>query len=557
MKTLIDTSGDRTVAVETTVEVMPFSVGVDQLYCGNVAGRNLPGQSIKQPHSQASELLCAPGQNPMLMKRRRLLFSSASAVFLTACGGAITDQPAIAEPPNVVVGWNDALLGAVRVVKPAPPMVARTLAIMHTAMYDAWAAYDAVALATVTAGSLRRPDSERIAGNKAKAISYAAYRVLIDQYPTERPRFDALMTTYGYSLSNNADTNTPEGIGNTVAKIILVSRHADGSNQLGNMTVSGQAFADYTGYRAVNPATVFTASTALSEIPEPAHWQPLTYIDAAGLTKTPAFITPHWMNVTPFALTSAFQFRPTAPAAFGTVEYQAQAVQVMKFLVELTDQQKVSAEYWADGPKSETPPGHFCLFAQFVSIRDRHTNDQAVKMFLAISNAMLDASIASWDAKRFYDYVRPITAIRFLFNGQTIKGYGSSGVPGGLVDIKGDAWRPYQLSTFPTPPFAEHSSGHSAFSSAGAEVLKLFTGSDLFGGTYTQLKGSLKVEPGAPLRDVTLEWPTFTAAAADAGLSRLYGGIHFPNGDQAGREIGRKVGAQAFAKARSYWLGNG
>lgn len=104
--------------------------------------------------------------------------------------------------------------------------------------------------------------------------------------------------------------------------------------------------------------------------------------------------------------------------------------------------------------------------------------------------------------------------------------------------------------------FAEHSSGHSAFSSAGAEVLKLFTGSDTFGGSYTQLKGSLKVEPGVPALDVKLEWPTFTAAAADAGLSRLYGGIHFSNGDQAGRELGRKVGAQAFAKAQSYWLGN-
>jgi hypothetical protein len=493
------------------------------------------------------------------MHRRTFLVSSASAVLLAACGGSNTDPTegtqTVPEVPNVVVGWNDALLGAIRVVKPGPPMLARTLAILHTAIYDAWAAYDAVALATVTGASLRRPENERNASNKAKAMSYAAYSVLLDQYPSERPRFDALMSTYSFPLTNNTDASTPEGIGNTIAKIILASRHADGSNQLGNMTTSGVAFSDYTGYSPVNPATVFTGPTALAEIPAPTHWQPLTFTDAAGVTKTPSFIAPHWRNVTPFALTSAAQFRPAAPAAIDTPEFRAQAEEVMGLLLNLTDKQKVIAEYWADGPSSELPPGHFCLFAQFVSKRDHHDNDQDAKLFFALANAMLDASIATWEAKRFYDYVRPITAIRYLFNGQTIMGYGVNGVPGGLVDIKGEAWRPYQPTTFPTPPFAEHTSGHSAFSSAGAEVLKQFTGSDNFGGSYVKTKNSLKVDPAAPAQDVTLEWQTFSIAAEEAGMSRLYGGIHFHNGDIAGRDIGRKVGAQVFAKAQSYWLG--
>lgn len=489
------------------------------------------------------------------MQRRSFLISSASAALLVACGGNNeTTEPAVVIP-KVVIGWNDALLGAIRVVKPGPPMLSRTLAILHTAMYDAWAAYDAVALATVTGSTLRRPEADRTASNKAKAMSYAAYSVLLDQYPTERPRFEALMTTYGFTLSNNSDASTPEGVGNTVAKIILAARHADGSNQLGNMTASGVAFADYTDYKASNPATVFNGATQLTDIPAPTHWQPLTFTDGAGVTKTPAFIAPHWRNVTPFALTSAFQFRPTPPAAFDTPGFKAQAEEVLKLSQNLTDKQKVIAEYWADGPASELPPGHFCLFAQFVSNRDKHDNDKDVKLFFAIANAMLDASIATWEAKRYYDYVRPITAIRFLFNGQTIKGYGVNGVSGGLVDIKGEAWRPYQPTTFPTPPFSEHTSGHSAFSSAGAEVLKQFTGSDDFGGSFTQAKSSLKVEPGAPAQEVKLEWPSFTAAAEEAGLSRLYGGIHFTNGDLAGREIGRKVGAQVFAKAQAYWLG--
>lgn len=490
------------------------------------------------------------------MQRRHFLISTASAALLVACGGGSNETPEpVVVVPKVVVGWNDALLGAIRVVKPGPPMLARTLAILHTAMYDAWAAFDAVALATVTGSTLRRPEAERTAVNKAKAMSYAAYQVLLDQYPTERPRFDALMAKYGFALSNNSDAATPEGVGNTVAKIILAARHADGSNQLGNMTSSGVAFADYTDYKPVNPATVFSGSTPLADIPAPTRWQPLTFTDAAGVVKTPAFIAPHWRNVTPFALTSAFQFRPAAPAAFDSPAFKAQADEVLKLSQNLTDKQKVIAEYWADGPSSELPPGHFCLFAQYVSDRDKHDNDKDVKLFFAMANAMLDASIATWEAKRYYDYVRPITAIRFLYSGQTIKGFGANGVPGGLVDIKGEAWRPYQPTSFPTPPFAEHTSGHSAFSSAGAEVLKQFTGSDTFGGSYTQTKATLKVEPNAPAQDVKLEWPTFSVAAEEAGMSRLYGGIHFTNGDLAGREIGRKVGAQVFAKAQAYWTG--
>ncbi len=490
------------------------------------------------------------------MKRRNFLVASASAAFLTACGDVKNSSPIPEKAaPKVVVPWNNALLEAIRVVKPGPPMLARALAILHTAMYDAWAAYDDLALATTTGASLRRPAAERTAMNKAKAISYAAFQVLVDQYPTERARFEALMSKLEFPLSNSSDTTTAEGIGNATAKIILAARHADGSNQLGNLTASGVAFADYTDYKPSNLATVFTGETPASAIAAPDHWQPLTFTDAAGVVKTPSFIAPHWRNVTPFALATAFQFRPSAPAAFGSSEFVAQAEEIIRITANLTDKQKVIAEYWADGPSSELPPGHFCLFAQFVSARDKNDDDKDVKLFFAMGNAMLDASIATWESKRFYDYVRPVTAIRYLNTGKTIKGYGAGGVSAGIVDIKGEAWRPYQPTTFPTPPFSEHTSGHSAFSAAGAEVLKQFTGSDAFGGSYTQAKASLKVEPSAPTAEVKLEWATFSAAADEAGMSRLYGGIHFTNGDQAGRTLGRKVGAQVFAKAQALWSG--
>jgi len=115
---------------------------------------------------------------------------------------------------------------------------------------------------------------------------------------------------------------------------------------------------------------------------------------------------------------------------------------------------------------------------------------------------------------------------------------------------------PYQPTSFPTPPFPEYSSGHSSFSAAGAEILKLFTGSDRFGGTTTFRAGSSKVEPGlVPSGDITLSWATFSDAADQAGMSRRYGGIHFERGDLDARATGRIAAQMAWKKAQEYWDG--
>jgi len=122
--------------------------------------------------------------------------------------------------------------------------------------------------------------------------------------------------------------------------------------------------------------------------------------------------------------------------------------------------------------------------------------------------------------------------------------------------MHGDAWLPYQGSTFPTPPFPEYSSGHSTFSAAGAEILRRFTGSDRFGDSATFPAGSSRIEAGAvPASDVTLHWATFSEAANQAGISRRYGGIHFEQGDLDGRAAGREVANVAWAKAQTYITG--
>ena len=447
-----------------------------------------------------------------------------------------------------VVRWNKAALEAIRITHPGPPMVARALAIVHTCIYDAWATYDAKAVGTRLGGALRRPVAERTLANKNEAISYAARDALVDLYPTEAARFNDLLASLGYDPADtSSNTSTPSGIGHLAAQAVLGFRHGDGSNQLGDLHPGD--YSDYTGYVPVNDP---------DHINDANHWQPLRVKDVHGNFVVQKYIAPHWGLVTPFALTSASQFRPTTDPlqTHPPGKYRQQAQQILDYSANLSDKQKVIAEYWADGPFSELPPGHWTLFAQFVSSRDNHDLDADVKMFFTITNAIFDASIACWEAKRHWDYVRPVTAIHFLFKGKKVKAW--AGRYKGTAKIDGETWRPYQQETVVTPPFPEYVSGHSTFSAAGAEILKRFTGSDNFGHSHKQLKGTSLVECGTvPATDVTLSWATFSDAADEAGISRRYGGIHFEDGDLKGRDMGRQIGAQAWDKAQAYITGQG
>ena len=438
---------------------------------------------------------------------------------------------------NIVIQWNNVALEGVRISHIGPPQVARANAIVHTAMYDAWAAYDRVAVGTRLGGTLRRTPIEMTEANKAKAMSYAAYRALSDLYGSDatlQASFDDLMASLGYDKNNTStDTSTPAGIGNVAASAVISFRHNDGSNQLNN-------YADTTGYVPVN------TSTTINDVNR---WQPL---NVNGNEQH--YIAPHWGNVIPFALTSASQFRPTNLITYPSKDFTKQTDEILHYSAALNDKQKVIAEYWADGPTSELPPGHWCLFAQYVSHRDNHTLDQDSKMFFALTNAILDASVVSWEAKRAYDSVRPVTAVHYIYAGQMVRAWLGPYLGTGL--IRGEDWRPYQASTVVTPPFPEYISGHSTFSAAGAEILKSFTGSNQFGSSYTQAAGTSRVEPGlVPKNDITLKWETFSQAADEAGISRRYGGIHFVNADIDGRTAGLQLGAQAWKKALTYFDG--
>ncbi len=442
---------------------------------------------------------------------------------------------------NAVLVWDEAILHGIRVTKAGPTLGARAIAIGHTAMFDAWAAYDPAAVPTISRPGWRRPAAERSDSNKSEAIAYAGYRAAVDLFPSEADYYANLMAQQGYAPGDaTTDTATARGVGNVAAASVLAFRHHDGSNQKGDLALG--AYSDYTGYRAVNTSTT---------VNDPNHWQPLAIV-SGNTVVTQSYTTPQWGLVTPFALPSGSALRPTSgPPLYPDPEYKIQADEVMSYSVNLTDREKMMAEYWADGPTSEFPPGHWALFAQYVSRRDGHSLDEDVKLFFALGNGLLDASICAWDAKRAFDYVRPVTAIRFLYKGQTVQGWGGPGA--GTVSMLGENWRPYQVASVVTPPFPEFCSGHSIFSATSAQILATFTGSDSFGYSVTLRAGSSAAEPGiTPASDVTFSWPTFSAAADDAGMSRRYGGIHFRSGDLAARAAGRALGAMVWQKAKSY-----
>jgi len=473
--------------------------------------------------------------------------------------------------------------------------------IVSTAMYDAWSAFDEAARPVALDPALKRPVAEHTSQNKRAAVSYAAYYALLDQfedYEDATGHFERYMTELELSVDAPED-EIPAEIGRRAAERIIEVRYKDGANEANNFR--NQASDRYPErYQPRNSADPEQANAFGGPDFDPNRWTPLrvptgVYLNA-GFPEVDhqdertyfdqEFTTPHWGAVVPFALSTSDQFRPSPPPQLGLDTpytdgngitttnddaFRAQFAELVTLSSTLTETQKVIAEYWADGPRTESPPGHWNQLAHGVSTRDAHTVDEDIKLYFALNAALLDASIACWEAKRHYDFVRPVTAIHHLYAGQTIRAW--AGPDLGVQDILGSAWRPYQDVRFVTPPFAEYVSGHSAFSRAAAEVLTLFTGSELFydgvskthqdidGDGIKDLLGQFIQAPytstfeRVPSAPVVLQWSTFVEAADQAGYSRRLGGIHIQDGDLNGRQLGRETGAQAFARARDYWEG--
>lgn len=435
---------------------------------------------------------------------------------------------------TTAVRWNKAAVEAVKASASSDLVTARALAVLHRAMYDAWAPYDEMASGVrLDTGSLRRPSADRTDENKSTAISYAAYRTLNDLFPGETERFTSIMNGLGLDPTLSAvDTATAAGIGLHAAELELRHAHDDGANQLGDRAPGG--YADYTRYTPPNPA---------DRLIDLRRHQPII-----GSNGRPAiFGGAHWPLIKPFSLYRADEFRPaTAPAlTYSESELRALAQHIIDVNAELTDRDKAIAEFWTLGNGTPTPPGQFHILAQHVSQTRGHSLDQDVAMFFILGNALHDTAIAKIEAKMHFLTARPETLIRAFFAGERILAWGGRGKGAEMID--GRDFKPYR----PTAAAPEHVSGHSAFGYAGAEAIRLATGSDALDLTVVVQAGSFAFDDG-PASDVVLSMETLSEAARDIALSGIYGQAHFTTGDQAGRILGRAVAQKVYAHAMRY-----
>jgi hypothetical protein len=379
---------------------------------------------------------------------------------------------------DVVIQWNEAVLAAIRADKPSIGFATRDLAIVQTAIYDAVDAIDHTSRPFLVHAHARAGASPVAAAAEAGLFTASAL------FPTDSALF---LATYVASLAGVPDGRAKTdgiAVGRLVAERTLIARVTDGAN----------AVVDYT------PGTA------------PGDWRPAP----------PAFApaqTPQWPDVRPFALRAGSQFRPPPPPALGSQQYAA-AFNEVKGLgransTARTPQQTEVARFWEGKAGTPGVAGYWNEIAESAAMSQNNSLDQDARLFARLNVALADSIIAHFDAKYTYNRWRPITAIQLA---------GETGNPDTLPD---PTWTPL-LSTPPNPSYV---SGHAVLSGAAATVLARFFGTDnvAFSLTSEDLKG------------VTHSFTSFSAAAAEAENSVVWGGIHFRFDVTTGHALGQAV----------------
>ncbi len=600
---------------------------------------------------------------------------------------------------SVARQWNEILLDSIRKDFARPTVHARNLYHTSTAMWDAWAAYDAQADQVLHHEKLSAVD---VQAAREEAMSYAMYRLLRHRFlfspalPFMFPEYDLLMEELGYDTSfTSVDGDSPAALGNRIAATIIAHGLTDGSNeQLGYINMR---------YIPANPP-LLPDFPGNPDIVDANRWQPLAlefFLDQSGNPIPggyPEFLSPEWGDVSGFSLNendlSVYNARgsdwavwhdPGAPPYHGTesedrykwgnemvviwsshldpsdgvmIDISPKGIgnaeladvseedQYYNFIeggdwgqgwdvnpvtgeeyeeqiVPRGDYGRILAEFWADGPDSETPPGHWFDILNYVSdhpLTEKRFMGEGeiiddlewdVKSYLAMGGGMHDIAIASWSVKGYYDYIRPVSAIRYMCDlGQCTDEGLANYHPGGINLVPGvievvtaestaagerhemllgnegkiaiNAWRgpsyiadpdttvagvgwilaenwwPYQRPSFVTPPFAGYVSGHSTYSRGAANIMEMITGSAYFPGGLGEFEAPMNeflVFEDGPSMDITLQWASYQDASDQCSLSRIWGGIHPPADDLPGRHMGQAIGPEAFTEARRYFNG--
>jgi hypothetical protein len=383
-----------------------------------------------------------------------------------------------------VLDWNEALLRAARASSVNPPVFTRNSAILHLAIFDA------VNGIQRTHRPYHVTDLAPAGASVEAAISAAAHRslmTLVTNVNIQQTNFTALRDASLAAIPDSPAKTAGIDWGTTVADRILELRSADGWNSV----------------------------VAYTNAPVPGIWRPTPPANAPGLL-------PGWGRVTPFCMPSGTQFQPHKPPGLTssayTFEYEIVRQLGAKQGSTRTDDQSEIALFWSDGGGTETPPGHWNHIAQDVSKARGLSIAENARLFALLNLALADAGICCWDAKFVHNLWRPVTAIR------------EADTDGNPETTPDPAWE----SFIGTPPFPEYTSGHATFSRASATVLANFFGTDEIAFTSTS--------DGLP--GVTRNYSSFSAAADESGISRIYGGIHWPSANIAGQTAGHFIGTE-------------
>ena len=430
---------------------------------------------------------------PKRFSRRRAAAAAESKRRAVQDRHAVTFEPL--EPRQLMSGdaviqWNQAVLSAIRNDRPSIGFVTRDLAIVHTAIYDAVNAIDHTSSVFHVSASAPA-DASPVAAADAAGLATASAL-----FPADVALFQATDQSVLAGIPDGQAKTDGIAVGQFVAQQTLLSRANDGANAVVNYTPGNN----------------------------PGDWRPTP----------PAFApaqTPQWPAVTPFALKSGSEFRPAAPPSLTSAAYTAAFNEVKDFgrvdSTVRTPQETEAAKFWEGKAGTAQVPGYWNEIAQSAAISQGNTLDQDARLFAELNVSLADSIIAHFDAKYTFNRWRPITAIQLA---------GQTGNPDTIADPN---WQPLNN----TPPNPSYVSGHGAASGAASAVLKNFFGTD-------HVNFSLASDD---LKGVTHSFGSFSAAAAEAENSVVWGGIHFrfdaTTGDTIGREVARFVGKNFFEPA--------
>ena len=476
----------------------------------------------------------------MSWKRLRRLGSLAAAGALAACA-----RPPAADP-KMVAEWMHTLYGAIRAERLSPPVASRLMAYATTALYSGMSSTERglPSLAGQLNGLGKIPAPEDRKGYDPTITAVVAEQVVLDSLlrealPTTRASLsrltDSLMRAQrAKGITDNTRDRSTE-LGKRIGLAVVAWSRRDGFD-----STRGRPYASPVGLAYwVNdaPPTIYASQMQSGATEFVALNNPANVMQAGAVSDRSLILSrpkkkvatlpavnmagtsePYWGQIRPFVLRSWDECPAPEPPDYSADTTSARfhdAHDVFAAKASLTPEQKEIALYWADNAgESGTPVGHWVsIAAQMVSERHLSAED-AARMMVFISAAQADAFISSWGYKYKYNLIRPRTYIRRLID---------------------STWEPL----IPTPPFPEYPSGHSTVSAAAAEVMTALLGD-------TPFEDSTSIMVGHDVR----RFESFRAAAHEAGISRIYGGIHFPTGNMGGRALGECIGTKVVERLK-------